>query len=163
MTTTTTVFTQSRQVKPHGKTEFFFTSRYGQKVEGAWCSCSITFPMMASPRPGLEDGFIDTIEKYAFVFHSDETLVPNPNPDYEMSEWYAALPMLHAPGPDTTRNRDKVSDYHRSKLTPAKRALLELWDPGSASLSEAQEHELALTCEENSEQYRISLTTRNAS
>jgi hypothetical protein len=53
---------------------FFFTDNHcfgnGQLPSG-WVPCSQSFPLMVTPREGLEDGVIDTIEKFVSVFESD--------------------------------------------------------------------------------------------
>ena len=37
-----------------------------------WVHCTVTFPLSVKARAGLEDGIVDTIEKYIFVFQRDD-------------------------------------------------------------------------------------------
>jgi hypothetical protein len=69
--------------------EFFFSTDHCQPTEylknGAdWVPCSIGIPMIVTERPGLEDGLVDSLEKYLLVFHTRELLIANPCPKYKV-------------------------------------------------------------------------------
>lgn len=54
--------------------KFFFSDDhcFGVRVlPGHWVPSTSVFPMSVTPRPGLEDGIIDTIEKYISVFEKE--------------------------------------------------------------------------------------------
>ena len=75
-----------------GPTQYFFTTDHCQRVRDdgvpaefsgeEWVPVSCELPMRVYPRPGLENGIVDTIEKYVFIFLSDKTEIPNPNSKY---------------------------------------------------------------------------------
>lgn len=83
----------------HGKEEgkYFFSSDHQQGwydgeeemkawMQESWVAVSFSLPMSVVGRPGLEDGIVNTIEQYIFVFHRGETEIPNPDPSY-IPEW----------------------------------------------------------------------------
>jgi hypothetical protein len=65
---------------------FFFTDAHGwhrgswlQELWGSqprrWTSISCAIPHRVMPRPGCEDGMVDTVEKYIAVYHKEDTLI----------------------------------------------------------------------------------------
>lgn len=68
-----------RDVK-NNKTYYFFTDEYlfgyAPEKEGSlpedFVSSSTAFPLYVVPRPGVEDGWVDTLDKYRTVFLSDK-------------------------------------------------------------------------------------------
>lgn len=57
---------------------FFFTDIYGfgYKVSPKhWGSSSTAFPFQVVPRKGLEDGLVNTIENFIFIYHKDKQLL----------------------------------------------------------------------------------------
>ena len=48
-----------------------------------WVPCTYRFPQTVCPREGLEDGVVDTIEKYIQVFHKNDLLIMNPDSRYQ--------------------------------------------------------------------------------
>lgn len=74
-----------------------------------WSICSVGFPLTIEPRKGLEDGIVDTIDKYLFIFHRDETQVELDIEFYHKSisskeflEWYAEYMFTEYLNPDVT-------------------------------------------------------------
>lgn len=59
--------------------EYFFSSHYRFPQEmkdklnhDEFVPCSVSIPLTATPREGLESGIISNIDEYLFVFHKDE-------------------------------------------------------------------------------------------
>lgn len=72
----------------HGPNEgkYFFSRDHCQMVgDENWVPVSFTLPQTVVPRPGLEDGVVDTLSKYVFIFHRGEVEIPNPDPAYTPS------------------------------------------------------------------------------
>ena len=46
-------------------------------LSDSWVHCSIGFPQNVVPRPGLEDGYVNTFKKYQFIFHKDGVFLDN--------------------------------------------------------------------------------------
>ena len=66
-------------VSNHQLKKFFFVDAHGiPKViedRGTWVPVTHVFPINVVERPGVEDGVVDTFEKYKLVFEKDSTLV----------------------------------------------------------------------------------------
>jgi len=59
--------------------EYFLTDRHSSGNLGDnWIPITTTLPMRVTPRKGLEDGIIDTLEKYFTVFHKRGIRIKNP-------------------------------------------------------------------------------------
>lgn len=61
---------------------FFITDGHGyhrgrwlSDLPDQWVATSVTLPMRVVPRPGCEDGVVDTVEKYIVVFHQHDTQI----------------------------------------------------------------------------------------
>lgn len=68
-------------VSNHQLKKFFFAESHGiPKViedRGPWVPTTHVFPIHVVARPGVEDGVVDTFEKYKLVFEKESTLVEN--------------------------------------------------------------------------------------
>lgn len=65
-------------VSKNGKDYYFFVDNHifgSDLIWNVFCSCSQYLPSTCVPRPGLEDGIIDTFEKYIFIYHKDDVLI----------------------------------------------------------------------------------------
>lgn len=65
---------------------FFFTDGHGRhrgrdlsELWGGdrvrWVTCTTRLPHLVRPRPGCEDGIVDTAEKYVFIYYKDHELI----------------------------------------------------------------------------------------
>lgn len=129
------------------RSEFFFSRDHcqgvasgdrGTPLSARWCPCTLSIGGVAAPRPGLEDGLKDSIEKLMFVYCSRDLLIPNPEPEYEVPELYERFAMLRnntasIPVPEDFNTRGYVG---RSELTDVQRQLMALWEPEQVKTDE---------------------------
>lgn len=62
----------------HRTGQFFYTTghlfmHYRFMEQRGFVACSSVFPQDVVPRKGLEDGYVDTVAKFDFVYHRDMT------------------------------------------------------------------------------------------
>lgn len=77
--------------------EYAFISGYGVPKgydPKEWIPCSTTIPLEVTPREGLENGVIETIEDYKLVFHKDGTLLQLSDPAVRNKNIVAKLSQL---------------------------------------------------------------------
>ena len=59
-------------------------SRKEIELSDDWVPVTTYLPHYVSPREGLEDGIVDTKEKFLLIYHSNDTVIENPDPRYQV-------------------------------------------------------------------------------
>lgn len=67
--------------------EFYFSKKHYANVDD-FVPVSIYLPMTVVPRKGLEDGVMRDLKDFLLVLHTNERLIPNPDPDMEKDAFY---------------------------------------------------------------------------
>lgn len=64
--------------------QFFFCRYHSDYNLGdAWVPISFTLPTWIVPRPGFEDGCVETVEEWIHIFKFDNVQIPHPRPDLD--------------------------------------------------------------------------------
>jgi hypothetical protein len=98
--------------------ESFFTTDHCQGVESGkrgkplgddWVPCTSYLPMTVVERPGIEDGVVDTLEKF-LVLRWGTRWIPNPDPDFRVPEFEDVVVRLEE---DLTRLVERIEIYKK--------------------------------------------------
>lgn len=68
------IHTVSKFIEGTTKSHYFFHDKHDVPagLSEKWVPTTVYLPMQVVPRPGLEDGMVDTVAKYIQIFHYDD-------------------------------------------------------------------------------------------